>query len=60
MSWNAIGYSLLLLELILLITLPRAWVVIVSVMFAVAVVTGLMMLALLGIRIFTPAPFTAG
>jgi hypothetical protein len=60
MSWNAIGYSLLLLELILLVSLPRAWVMIVSVMFAAAVVTGLMMLALLAIRMFTPVPFAAG
>lgn len=60
MSWNAIGYSLLVVELILLLSLPRAWVMIVSVMFGVAVATGFVMLALLGVRVFTPVPFAAG
>jgi hypothetical protein len=60
MSWNAIGYSLLVVELILLVSLPRAWVKIITVMLGVAATTGLIMVVLLAERFFASLPPAAG
>jgi hypothetical protein len=60
MSWNAIGYTLLVIELILLVSLPRAWVKLTVLMLGVAATTGLLMIALLAMRFFAAAPASAG
>ncbi len=60
MSWNAIGHSLLVVELVLLVSLPRGWVKIVAMMFGVAAATGVIMIARLAERFFASLPPAAG
>ena len=60
MSWNAIGYTLLVVELVLLVVLPRAWVKITTVMLGVAATTGLIIVVLLAERFFTSAARPVG
>jgi hypothetical protein len=56
MSWNAIGYSLLVVEFLVLVALPRAWIGIVTVMLGVAATTGLITVVLLAQRFIASLP----